>query len=433
MRAIPSLKQTLVYSGLALIIVVAALAFDNKQNETFARTVPFLTGAANLSWGEGWLYSEDEVARVSALPSRDAKYSFRAERLPREELAPYNYSNKGLMYVVWVARTLFFWLGDLQAVECLQIAVHILATFLLMSRFKSIFNKSLFFLIFAPNPMIMYGATLPFYYYWQAIPGVAIAFYLLDRNFRFGWYSLAMAVLLASMYVIRPTVLLVCLLLFVLVMFRESKLIGAASIALFFFFAVVVFQGNDFRKEPWHSVMVGIGGYPNPYNLYMHDYAAYDYYQERTGIEITFQPDLPNYLRAPGVREKYSAFMKQEYFGILKENPMMLLRNAVLNVCQSFSIGYFIDARAGISGMTLSYISAAVGFLYFAALALRRKTLFILAIGLSSGAFTPYNPPVPIYLYGSYVVLLAAFVELVNDFPIVRKWSLALEEKLSLA
>ena len=114
MRAIPSPKQTLVYSGLALVIVVAAFAFDNKNNETFQRTVPFLTGAANLAWGEGWLYSEDEIARVVALPSRDARYSFRAERLPREELSPYNYSNKGLVYVVWVARTLFFWLGDLQ-------------------------------------------------------------------------------------------------------------------------------------------------------------------------------------------------------------------------------------------------------------------------------------------------------------------------------
>jgi len=86
--------------------------------------------------------------------------------------------------------------------------------------------------------------------------------------------------------------------------------------------------------------------------------------------------------------------------------PLMVIRNATLNFFQSFSFGYF---RASLA---LSYLSAIIGAIIFTVLLLRKKIYSLAAIIAASCTFSFYLPPLPIYLYGSYLLILIAVMDL---------------------
>ena len=102
------------------------------------------------------------------------------------------------------------------------------------------------------------------------------------------------------------------------------------------------------------------------------------------------------------------------FLEILSDRPLLLARNAILNVLQSFSIGY------NTSSLFLSYLSAVLGGLVAIGLLWTKQTSFFLAILLASATFTPYHAPTPAHMFGAYVLLAGAAVAVIESvWPLV--------------
>ena len=170
-----------------VLIVLMSMVVDNTRMGHALWRVPYFSGAANYSFGAGWRYNPEDVARFEALSTQDARAAYRFEEAEDEALVPYNYQPIGFMYVNVLTRHLFFWQGDVQAAETLLIVLHIFLTFLFMHRLRRRSSKILFFLLYGLNPLMLYFATMPWYRYWPALASAPVALYLLDRRLKVGW------------------------------------------------------------------------------------------------------------------------------------------------------------------------------------------------------------------------------------------------------
>ena len=407
---VPYGNPILRYALLAALIILASVCFDYKkmQNEYF--TVPFFSGAANFEWGRGEVYNEADITRFYELSTREAREAHRVQRSENpEDLKPLPFARRGYLYVSLVARTLFFWMGDLKAVESLQVLVHILITLFVISLLPNRLSRVLFLLLYGVNPIILRYVTFPYYYYWQTIPTALVLPYLLDRNFRFGVSALLVPPLLALVFIVRPTMLLVSIFLVIWLLLRESRTVAVSTAVVCLVCAVAALSPREGGGHgPWHTAYTAIGAYPNPYGIErFSDEFAHKFFEEEVGVPRKWEAGGTFYEKE--AIAKYAARVKKEYLDIVRENPLLLLRNAILNYFQSFSIGYLNMSR------TLSYLSAFVGFVYCGVLLLKRKILFVVAISLASLTYVPYCAPVQVYMFGSYILLVGSFVDLAND------------------
>ncbi len=406
-------KWILGYGALALVIVFASIAFDNEKTQRLGLIVPFFSGAANYELGRGWMYDASETERVRALPSREAREN---HRFPRSEnLEPYDYTESGYVIVVLAARTLFFWQGDFKAVESLQITAHLLITLFIVAWLKRRSSQFLFFVLYGINPLILHIVTFPLYYFWQAVPSALLLLYLLDRDFRYRGLAWLVVAVLAFIFVVRPPTLLVSGFLLVLLTLRESRRVALAAAATALAGAILIgaFTGGPVSVV-WHSAYIGIGAYPNPYVERLADESAYNAFRRETGVDLNSAVAM-NY-RDEAVWAEYAEFIKRAYLEIARESPLLLIRNAALNCFQSFSLGYITRS------LVLSYLSSLIGFIFCAVLLLKRRFLFVLAISMACASYAPYVPPIPAYMYGSYILLVGALIDMLRDYPIFDRW-----------
>lgn len=417
-RAAPA-RRLLGWAAAAALIVAAALAFDNPYLRAAPLLGPFLSGAANLELGKGWRYSVEDVQRYAALPDDEARARFRFERRPDAELRPYELSSEGLVYVIWAARGLLPWMGDLQALEWLQIAIHVGLTLLVATRFREPVLQAAFVILYGANPLVLHTVTYPYYYFWQVVPTAILAAYLLDRRFRLGRWAPAVAVLLAGTHAIRPTGLLASMFLFVLVTTRESWRLGAASLAILLVVALGFLSGAHHGKDPWHTAYIAIGAHPNPYVASYRDGEAFEEFTRRTGETVDLSPTGNFY--DPAFRRRLSEVTREAYLEIVRSDPLLIVRNAVLNYFQSFSIGHFVGRSR------LNQLSTGLGVLCFVWLVWRRRFLFVAAVTAAGATFVPYTAPVVLYLFGHYVLLVAAVIDTMRDFVPGQRTASSLE------
>ncbi len=84
----------------------------------------------------------------------------------------------------------------------------------------------------------------------------------------------------------------------------------------------------------------------------------------------------------------------------MKESPLLLMKNALVNILGSFALGYanrmsdFVNYGLALSGLVI--LSLLFSF---------REYWMILAIGSNSFCFAPYYPPIQAYMFGSFVLL----------------------------
>jgi len=404
------LKQLALFAVMALAMIATALVVDNPKNQGGRWTVPYFSGAANYRIGHGWRYNPADVERFNDLPSLAAQQAHRFEPSPESELVEFTYSPPGYLYVAVVARYLFFWQSDLQSVESLQLLTHIGITFWILGRFRNAAGRIVFFLLYGMNPVVLYCTMTPYYYFWAVIPTAMLCGYLLDKELRFGFWLPLAAAAAGWAYATRPTCLFVALLFFVYGVLREWKPWGLTAIAVFVVSALL-FGGGGFQQRPWHTMYIGVAAYPNPYMDEFSDNKGYELFYQKTGKHLTGDRMFDRQLY-----DEYSALMKAEFVKIARERPLMLARNAFINYLLSFSIGY-IDGS-----LKLTYASAAAGACFLALLLWQRKFTFILATTLCVISMFPYFPPVPAYMFGSYIILVAAFADIVSDWSASGRW-----------
>ena len=144
--------------GCAGLMLAACLVVNNPQQQAPVWTVPYLSGAANLRPGAGWMYDESAIDRFKAMSVRERRDT-RFERLPVSALTENHYNTPFFVFVVFVARWLFFWMGDLAAVEALQVVIHVLATLAVMKLLGRPRLQVLFLLLYGLNPLVLWYVT----------------------------------------------------------------------------------------------------------------------------------------------------------------------------------------------------------------------------------------------------------------------------------
>ncbi len=406
-------------AAIAALVLLASIPFDNTTRRSAPGILPFFSGAAHYEFGQGWRYCEEDFVRFLALPSREARDHYRFEPDPDCDLRHYDLAAKGYLWVAIAARNVFFWMGDLKAVETVQVIGHIVLTLFVLAQLRRRLSKWLFLLLYGLNPLLLWFASYPVYYFWQAVPGGMVAAYLLRRDMRLGWWTLAVGGLLGFCFAIRPTVVFVSGFLLVLVMLRESWKYAIAGGLVFLLAGFVVFGGSH-QTDPWHTAYVGIAAYPNPYVQEFHDRAAHRVWEEKSGERLDKGP-YGNY-REPGVVAETSEAKREAFLAIARESPGMLARNAFFNLLQSFSLGYVTDFPP------LTAVSTILGAIVIGVLAWRRRWGFLVAIAASSASFVVFFPPIQIYMYGSYVLLVAAAIDIARELPAYSRWSHRLPE-----
>lgn len=391
--------------GAAVVIVAACVVLDNEKTQDIYLVVPFLSGAANWELGRGWMYAEADTLHMMELTPA-AREGVRLE--PSAELVPYAAQAPGYVYIALVARNLFFWMGDLAAAEWLQVLGHVVITLAFLVFLRTRLQKGLFFVLYGLNPLVIYVATFPYYYFWQVVPSALLLAYLLDRRFRYGWWALAAVPLLAFIHTVRPTMVFVSVFFVLLLVLRERRRVAVAAVALGCLCGVLVLGSRpEAGLNIWHTAYTGIGAWPNPYVTELSDNTGHRLYEEAYGEE--HRSSVGGNTSDPLMRKRYRKVTREAYMEVLERSPALLVRNAALNAMESFSIGYITASQ------TLSYVTAAVGFVYCTVLLLARRFRFVLAILASCVSFAVYFPPVPVYLYGTYILSIGAFVDLWRD------------------
>jgi len=399
-------RTNLIISIIAIVtIAIASVLFENHRQMAAIFTVPFFSGAANTGIGQPWQCAPEEVSKYKLL-STEQKESYKFSSYPPSSLINYNHYNAGFVYLIIVAKQIFFWKGDIQALKAFHVLMHIIICLLIISVIERKTFKFLFLLCYGLNPLVIYFVTFPYLYFWQVLPSFAIAVVLLqNKPLRIGQFLL-LATVCALAFVVRPTVILAVLFLFFLLFTINKRYTLLVSLTGFLtvFLWLWTPAGN---KTIWHTAYVGIGAYENPYMQGVTDNNAFALFKKKTGQNLYLYPGGNYYdstTFAANVR-----ILKTEYLKIAKQIPLLLLRNAFLNFFQGFSIGYLLDYP-----MWTNYLSMAAGLVFFILLVINRLYKWIIAIALTNLSFSVYFPPIPAYMFGSYLLLVSAFIVLLQ-------------------
>jgi hypothetical protein len=394
-----ALRSTLLF----VLIVVSALAFRNRGAESLAFTFPYFSGAANIEALYDWRISPSDYKRVQDL-SVQQYLAYRHQRTADFHLNTYN--NYGYVLVVLTARTLFWWMGDGNAVVTLQIIAHAAMCLAILTLLTTPVRRWTFILLYAVNPLVLHFVSFPYYYFWAVVPCFVFA-YLALGGARGRTWILPGVILLFLGFLIRPSTLFVCLATFALLLWQGRRLTAAIA---FCAFALLQFQAiGHFYTSPWHTAYIGVGAYPNPYGIKGPvDSAGLDFYRETTGKQMSSDPITGSFQNLQE-RDDYWRVLRARYFEILTESPFLIVRNAALNMAQSFGVGYDVKRP------WVAFPGTIFGLIMIGLIVLSRQWIWGIAILVYAAAFAEYFPPIPAYLFGAYLFIALAGGGIIED------------------
>src|SRR6266496_2709480 len=383
------------------IVSLAVFQFNKGGRMSDNWVAPYLSCARNLSIGGDFLINLQEVKHFQNLNADEQdNYKFKKEN----NLIPYKANPIGFAYFIKIATTLFFFLGDENALFLFHFLIHLSLCLLLMKYIKSTRIQILFFIFYACNPFILRYVIFNFYYIYQVIPSFILLFMLYKKPLPY-FLTMLSAVLLALVFLTRPTVLLLIFIIsfYLYYHYGWKKFLVYASV--FFLIFIVINRPNE--KNPWFTAYVGLGAYDNKYVNKLSDNAAYDLYKKETGKPISASVGGNYYDDSTII--VFREILKNRWVNIFQSNPFYIIRNAALNFFSAFSIGYLSFAN-----LSFKIIIACSGLFIFLWLIVKRKFKWIIIISFASLGFTPYYPPIPAYMFGSYILLFFALYELLK-------------------
>lgn len=395
----------------ALIFMASLFLLLPQKGMSPVWSVPYFSGAKEWTFSGGWLFQPLEVDAYKQLKGWEI-YLYSFDRFSRETLIQYGLNSSGYLYLVILSQMLFPFLGPVGSIVLLQILTHGVIVVIVYRLLPSSFAKQLFLIGYGANPVILYFVVYPFYYFWQVIPSFVFLVYYFSRRSkeRQGLFlNICLALLLFAGLVVRNTTILVvaatiCLL------FRYSM-----KQALWVHVSVLLLGGLIWIKYfehvqgygPWHNAFIGFAGYPNQIEglEIMNDDTGYAWYIKYSGkqidasIEGNFTTDLT-------ATKHYYAYMKDSFLDLVKRHPIQFFRNLSLNFLQGFSVGYI--GKAGFAG---HLFSALIGAFVLGFLIMRRAWIPIGIIALSHITYSVYYPPIPAYMYGSYLLIICLLLD----------------------
>jgi len=386
----------------ACAIIVCALLFWNQKSQSPSWIYPFFSGAANLGIDLAWRVDMSAFADFAVM-SYGQQMEYKFYQTDSSNLSAYSVLDKGYVYVIWLAQNLFFWLPQIKAVIWFQILFHVVTSLWVLGQLRSRLKQVVFMLAYAANPVVLHFVTFAYLYYWQVLPSLVWFFYEAKGEDRRNRDLYLILLILATAFLIRQSTAIISLFILSYAAWQGRKAI--AWVVVIFFLAFVIVAKNP--SQPWHTVYVGIGAYPNDSGIELSDEYGYKLFKDKTGIQIDTTPPNGNYYYEK-VRGQYYDVLKEWLVIYAKDHPLQLMRNALLNVTQSFSVGYPVGHLA------LSYASSFAGLIVLVALVIRRMYVTVTLIFTSVAGFICYYPPIPAYMFGSYLLLTLALTRLVD-------------------
>ena len=130
---------------LIVIMFITLRLMDFNQTMTSMWVGPVLSAAVNFDITNWNMYINwSEVKEFSHLTTSEMiNYNF----YKVNDLILYDYLAKGLVLLVVIAKKIFFFLGDLEALQYLQYLVHIIISIMTLSLLKYKYQKIFFFLL----------------------------------------------------------------------------------------------------------------------------------------------------------------------------------------------------------------------------------------------------------------------------------------------
>ncbi len=377
-------------------------------------TVPYFSGAALHNSSDKWIFNLNEVDSLKKfsliadpVTRRNSIDNFRFSD-KQDSIHIYQLNQPGLVYVIILAKRIFFSQGDIGALKSLQLFIHTFFCFLILMSFKSRKKQILFFLLYFINPAIIYLTIFPFYYYWQVIGSYILVLILLNPNYQSVLTLLLTTLLLACIYHIRISTLPLSAFI-ILFGFYKLPLMRRSLAFLVFVFSVYLMEPAYLAKHPGHVMYSSLGAYPGSPVKGFSDNVSFENYSKATGKIYSYESN-PSMYDAEVIMGEAKWGMN-EFISFAKDKPLIVIRNAGLNLMESFSFGYLT------SSLTLTYFSALVGLGFFVLLLVRKKYSYVIIILISSCSYILYLAPVPIYLYGTYLISTFAFLELIPEKP----------------
>jgi hypothetical protein len=362
---------------------------------------PYYSAAANLKFNSDFLVCAKDVIQYKNLDNIEKEHKYAFSKCNVEDLSFYNHNPIGFVYVIKLANIAFPFLGSQDSLILLQYIVFLLLSFFVFknSKIDSTFKYFYLFLI-ALNPFILKYVIFNFYYFWQFVPIFIILLYLLKIKIN---YALLMFLIFISGFVFsfRPTVLLTIIFLLYLLFVNEGKLKLLSLLVVFVMPLLFTQKSNE--KNFYHTSYVGLGAYDNPWDIKLSDDDGYRLYFNKTGEKLNASFG-GNYFEKETIL-KYKEISKIEYLSHLQEEPILLIRNAVLNTLQGFSLGYN-------NNFFLIIVSSVLGFFHLLLLLLKKQWMIIFSIIASIGTIVPYYPPIPAYIFGNYLLIVFSLYKL---------------------
>lgn len=205
---------------------------------------------------------------------------------------------------------------------------------------------------------------------------------------------------------IRPTALLLCALMYLAAIYCAAssgeRLVAIAS-GLALVVGIFLISGADGRS-PAHTMYVGFGAYPNNIGVRnLSDDEGYRFFYSKTGVAIDTNAVSGNF-RDPAIRSQYMDTMMNRYKEIVLENPMLIVRNALLNTLHTFSVGHDVDRP------WINYLSSLVGTALIILFIGTGQWVFLFGIFFSALGYAWYFPPIPAYHFGEYLLLTLGLI-----------------------
>ncbi len=400
-------KAVAAFLTVALILASAAV-FQNPNNQGINWTFPYFSGAANFERLFDWQISPSDYAKAVKLSGPEYR---RYKHEATADTVSNAVNNYGYVLVALSSQTIFPWMGDLQGVIVLQLVVHLsVCLFLILAVFQTPLQRLGFLCLYAANPLIVYFVTFPFYYFWMFIPATALVILWFRPNWRTVSLPILTPFLLLSI-LIRPTTVFLCAF-FYLVGWRGALGRQARRVVLVSIFGFVVgvsmIAGNS-SGSPWHPIYVGLGAYSNDQGVRsLSDDEGYNFFKERTGIGIDTNAVAGNF-NNPIIRKKYNDALRERYFEIVTERPFLVLRNAVANTLQGFSLGHDVGHR------WVSWSSAGLGLCVLGFLVVAKQWIWIISVLSYSAGYAWFFPPIPAYHFGAYLLLVTGVIRGAED------------------
>lgn len=388
----------------AAAMLAAALIFWNQGSQTSAWIYPYFSGAANLGLDFSWNIDAALYPSFAKLPYAD-QVDYQFVRGQPNDLTHYTILDRGYTFIVWFAQTLFFWLPSIKAVLWFQVVFHVVSVLWVMCKLASHRQRWIFLIAYGLNPLVLHFVTFAYHYYWQVVPALLWLAYESREDVRLERKVYWMLAVMMAVFLIRQTALLLCLFMLCYWVWKERTVHAWIALSAMLTFALLAKNPS----QPWHTAYVGLGAYPNAAGIELSDESGYSRYKELSATQIDTTPPYGNYYDET-IRSSYYDALRKELLGYAVQQPWELLRNAALNLTQSFSVGYITKS------LMFSYLSSCIGVLVGLVMAWRGMYLRMAVLLAGVAGFVLYFPPIPAYMFGNYLLLAWTLVHVVDPW-----------------